>query len=104
MDASAEKRAEEAHLMQTFDTGFALRYQRQIESVAQQLGLDYVTIDCAELADERLLIFEVDSRGLVHAQDSVELYPYKPAVMQKVFDALEAMLLTRVQSAAVKKH
>jgi glutathione synthase/RimK-type ligase-like ATP-grasp enzyme len=100
MDTSADKREEEAQLMQTFDTGFASKYQRPIEATALQLGLDYVTIDCAELADGRLLIFEVDSRGLVHAQDSVELYPYKPPVMQKAFDAFEAMLIRRVQSAA----
>ena len=100
MDVSPDKRAQEAHLMQTFDADFASKYRRPLEAVSQHLGLDYVTMDCAELADGRLLIFEVDSRGLVHAQDSVELYPYKPAVMQKAFDAFEAMLIRRVQPAA----
>lgn len=95
MHLCARKREEEALRMQTFGSDFAVRYRRHIESIAQKLKLDYVTIDCAELTDGRLLIFEVDSRGLVHAQDSAELYPYKLPVMQKVFDALEAMLLRR---------
>ncbi|HEX4327269.1 MAG TPA: hypothetical protein VH105_10640, partial [Burkholderiales bacterium] len=50
-------------------------------------------IDCAETADGRLLVFEVDPAMVVHALDPVDLYPYKPAAMHKLFAAFRAMLL-----------
>jgi len=96
MDASAEKRLEEASVMQTFEDNFAVRYCNQLDSIATLLKLDYVTIDCAELDDGRLLMFEADTRGLVHAADSVDMYPYKPPIMQKAFDAFRALLSDHV--------
>ncbi len=54
-------------------------------------------IDCAESRDGRLLVFEVDSRGLVHAADPLATYPYTAAVMRYAFDALETMLFDRAR-------
>jgi len=95
MEASADKRAEEAALMQGFDTGFAARHQQALQGIATGLGLDYVVIDCAQTRDGRLLLFEADIRGWIHATDPPALFPYKPAVMQRAFDAFRAMLLAR---------
>jgi hypothetical protein len=92
MDEDANKRAEEQVAMETFEEDFAVRFKPQIASIAKMLALDYVTVDCAQLKDGRLLVFEVDTRGLVHAADAVDIYPYKPAIMQKAFDAFESML------------
>jgi hypothetical protein len=92
---SAEKRLEEQRMMESFDQDFAWRFQMQLREIARALQLDYVTIDCAEGPDGALLVFEADSRGIIHAADPVHIYPYKPAVMQKAFDAFAALLRQR---------
>lgn len=95
MAESAEKRLEEQRVMEGFEQDFALRFSAPLAAIADALQLDYVTIDCAEGLDGRLLVFEADSRGLIHAADPTELYPYKPAVMQKAFGAFAALLHRR---------
>lgn len=92
MELSPSKRDEEAAAMAGFDAGFGARHRVALEAIAHRLGLDYVVLDGAETRDGRLLLFEADSRGWIHATDPVDLFPYKPAVMQKAFDAFRAML------------
>jgi len=99
MEESAEKRAEEAHFMSSFDADFARRHDAALRAIAERMELDYLVIDCAETADGRLLVFEVDSSGFVHALDPVDVFPYKQPQMRKVFDAFRAMLASRVQRA-----
>jgi len=89
---SAEKRAEEARFMAEFDQGFALRHHDALAGIAERIGLDYVTMDCAETSDGRLLVFEVGNGMIVHAMDPPELFPYKAPQMRKVFAAFTAML------------
>jgi glutathione synthase/RimK-type ligase-like ATP-grasp enzyme len=95
MAESAEKRLEEQRMMDGFDQDFAVRFLAPLREIARALQLDYVTIDCAEGPDGMLLVFEADSRGIIHAADPVHIYPYKPAVMQKAFDAFAALLRKR---------
>jgi hypothetical protein len=89
---SADKRAEEARFMAGFDRDFATRHQAALAAIADRIGLDYVTMDCAETPDGRLLVFEAGNGMIVHAMDPPELFPYKPPQMRKVFGAFEAML------------
>ena len=56
------------------------------------MQLPYLGIDCAEMPNGELLIFEADNAMIVHAMDPEEMFPYKKAAMQKVFDAFRAML------------
>jgi glutathione synthase/RimK-type ligase-like ATP-grasp enzyme len=97
MQASAEKRVEEAAAMQGFDAGFGARHRAALTAIARRLGLDYVVLDCAETRDGRLLLFEADNRGWIHATDPVEIFPYKPAVMRRAFDAFHGLLERRAQ-------
>ena len=92
MIESAEKRAEEERFMADFDQDFALRHQDAFRSINQRMGLDYLGIDCAETAEGRLLIFEVDGSMVIHAIDPVDIFPYKQPQMKKVFDAFWQML------------
>ena len=92
MMESAGKRLEEETFMRTFDIGFGRRHQSALAAMADRVGLDYFTIDCAETRDGSLLIFEADNTAVVHNMDSPELFPYKPPQMRKVFDAFAAML------------
>ena len=95
MAESAEKRQEEQRAMEGFGRGFAVRFKEPLAQIARALQLDYVTIDCTQGRDGELLVFEADSRGLIHAADPVHIFPYKPAVMQKAFDAFAALLHQR---------
>jgi glutathione synthase/RimK-type ligase-like ATP-grasp enzyme len=93
MESDAEKRQEEAAFMDNFETGFAHRQSNALKRIHSFLGLDYVILDCAELIDGRLLVFEADSSAVVHAMDSIDLFPYKRPAMEKIFKAFRRMLL-----------
>jgi hypothetical protein len=92
MDQSLEKRQQEAGWMRCFDEQFAARHALAFAGIEERIGLEYLGIDCAETADGRLLIFEVDNAMLVHAMDSEDLYPYKKPAMHKLFKAFHKML------------
>jgi hypothetical protein len=100
MSDSAEKRLEEETFMRTFDIGFGRRHQTALTEMADRIGLDYFTVDCAETNDGSLLIFEADNTAVVHNMDSAALFPYKPPQMRKVFDAFVAMLEHRAEHVA----
>ncbi len=93
MQDSPEKRLEEAAAMESFDFDFALRHRAALNEIALRLGLEYVVLDCGEMRDGRLLWFEADNGGWIHAMDPVEIFPYKPKIMQKAFAAFRAMLV-----------
>lgn len=89
-------RAEEARCMAEFEQTFVPRHAAALAEIAHRSGLDYVGIDCAELPDGRLLIFEIDSNMVVHALDPEDIFPYKKTHMQTVFDAFQRMLTDAV--------
>ncbi|MGA9867346.1 MAG: hypothetical protein WBQ75_13025 [Acetobacteraceae bacterium] len=99
MAESAERRADEAHAMEGFDTGFAARHARAFAGLNAWMGLDYFQIDCAEAPDGRLLVFEADVAAIIHLMDPPDLFPYKPAQMCRVFAAFDAMLRRRAGTA-----
>ena len=98
MSLSATKRLEEETFMRTFEIGFARRHQAALAAIADRIGLDYFTMDCAEgNNDGSLLVFEADNTAIVHDMDPPDLFPYKLPQMRKVFDAFEAMLDRRAK-------
>ena len=102
MHESAEKRSEEERFFATFDEGLAMRHKESLAAICERVGLDYFSIDCAEMPDGRLLVFEIDNAGIVHDFDDPAVFPYKPPAMRKVFDAFRAMLADRAaRSTAV---
>ncbi|MDE3154166.1 MAG: RimK family alpha-L-glutamate ligase [Acidobacteriota bacterium] len=92
MAESAAKRAEEAAIMETFDEGFGRRHAAAFRAIHERLGVEYLGIDCAETPDGRLLVFEADNCMVMHAMDPVDLFPYKPPQMRKLFGAFRTML------------
>ena len=99
MSDSIAKRLEEETFMRTFDIGFARRHATALAGMAERIGLDYLTIDCAENKRGELLIFEADNTAVVHNMDSPELFPYKSPQMRKIFEAFAAMLNGRARQA-----
>jgi len=83
--------------MRTFDIGFGRRHQTALAAMADRIGLDYFTIDCAENRRGELLIFEADNTAVVHNMDSPEVFPYKPPQMRKIFEAFATMLQGRAR-------
>jgi glutathione synthase/RimK-type ligase-like ATP-grasp enzyme len=100
MDESADKRREEERLFASFDREFATKYRQTLAVIGDRVGLDYFSIDCAEMPDGTLLIFEVDNAGIVHAFDDPKMFPYKLPAMRKIFDAFRAMLAFRANRVA----
>src|SRR6185437_5126339 len=92
MAFSDEKRAEEASFMRGFDAMFAVRHRHALAAMAERVGLDYFTVDCAVNKNGELLIFEADNTAVVHNMDSPAMFPYKARQMNKIFDAFAAML------------
>ena len=98
MSFSESKRREEADFMATFDHGFADRHRVALDGMAERVGLDYFTADCAETKDGALLIFEADNTAVVHNMDSPALFPYKPPQMRAIFQAFALMLRQRAEA------
>lgn len=96
MAENADKRAVEAAWMADFDHDFAHRHAAVFAALTRHIGLDYFGIDCAELPDGRLLVFEVDVAMVVHDMDDAAIFPYKRPAMQRLFDAFVAMAQARV--------
>lgn len=101
MAESPEKRAEEAQFMADFEKVFAVKHATALTAIFDTIGLDYLGIDCAETRDGRLLIFEVEHAMIAHAMDPVDVYPYKQATLQKLFDAFRTMLIKTVEQSRV---
>jgi len=92
MRANIERRAEERRFMETFDAEFSMTHAEALAAIAERARLDYLPIDCGEAKDGKLLIFESGTNMIVHSMDPVELFPYKPVQMQKIFDAFGVMV------------
>jgi hypothetical protein len=98
MDTDPEKRAEEALFMSGFEEGFGNRHRTALAAVASAVGLDFFSIDCGETKDGRLLIFEAGVAMAIHDMDPVDLDPYKPPVLAKIFAAFQAMVSSRADA------
>ena len=99
MGQSPAKRAVEQAWMEDFDHDFAVRHQESFAALCRHIKLDYFGIDCAELPDGRLLVFELDVAMVVHNMDDPVIYPYKQVAMRKLFDGF-VDAISRKASAA----
>lgn len=92
MYEEASKRAQEADFMANFDD-FAQRHSSALDAIVQRTKLDYLCLDCAEMPDGRLLVFEIGHAMVVHAMDPETLFPFKQVHMGKVKNAFREFLL-----------
>ncbi|CAN2533789.1 hypothetical+protein [Methylocapsa aurea] len=99
MEADMRRRSEEERFFATFDTEFVTRHADTFEALVECIGLTYFGVDCAETENGELIVFKVDHTLLVHDMDPVDVFPYKPPQMRKIFDAF-ASYLHRAASAA----
>ncbi len=66
-------------------------WRSAVPAIAAALGLDYAGVDCAQLPDGTLLVFEADSAMLVHAFDGSEAGRSKRAGFDRIRSALMAL-------------
>jgi len=99
MTESADKRADEAQAMMHFDATFAARHREAFTALHERLPFDHYSIDCSELPDGRLLVFEADTAAIIHMMDPEAVFPYKHLHMRRVFAAFGDMLRRRMTSA-----
>ena len=95
MEFDGRKRAAEAEAM---DGRFVRRHHAALGGIARAIGLDYVSIDCTQARDGRLLVFEADAAAIVHSMDSPERYPYKRPAMQRCYDAFGHLVRSRCET------
>jgi len=62
-----------------------------VPAIAAAFGLDYVGIDCTQLPDGTLFVFEADAAMLVHALDASDAGRFKRAAVARIADALAAL-------------
>lgn len=98
MDHDPARRAEEARFLAGFEHGFGCRHRAALAEIAARIGLDYLVLDCGETRDGRLLFFDADTVGGIHTADPVDMPPYKQVQMNKLFQALEAVLRNTAQA------
>ncbi len=93
MMENVANRAEEARFMASFEV-FAARHARAFAMMREKMGLDYFQIDCAEIDDGKLLVFEVGTAMIAHDLDCPTTFPYKSAPMRRLFEAFRAMVVS----------
>ena len=96
MDRHASRRAEEAAFLADFAGSLPAPALAALHAMPARIGLDYFGLDCAVLPDGRLLVFEVETGMLVHADDPAPLFDYKREFVQRISQAVSAMIDQRI--------
>jgi len=81
---------EEARFLEAPERAIA-GWNDAVPAIAAAFGLDYVGIDCAQLPDGTLLVFEADAAMLVHALDRSPAGQSKRAAVDRLRAALMAL-------------
>jgi hypothetical protein len=68
--------------------------------VAHRLDLDYGGLDCALMADGRVLLFEANACVLVHLDEPARAFPYKHTHVPAIRDAFTRLVLARAGKPA----
>ncbi len=95
MELNPHKRSEEEKFMTEFDSVFLAQYGSALQVIADKINLDYVVLDGGVSCSGEFVLFEADNGAWIHDTDSVEMYPYKKAVMARAFSAFIEMLTSR---------
>jgi tetratricopeptide (TPR) repeat protein len=95
MQRSPWKMAEEAAFLQDWRGVFGARAAQAAEDVARRLDLDYGGMDCALMADGRLLLFEANGCFLLHLDEPSDAFAYKHRSTPPIRDAFTRMVLER---------
>ena len=99
MDRHADRRAEEAATLADLAGSLPAPALAALRAIPARIGLDYFGLDCAVLPDGRLLVFEVETGMLVHADDPLPMFAHKREAAARIAAAVSAMIDRRVAQA-----
>ncbi len=100
MDRHAARRAEEAAVLADLPGRLPATAFAALQAIPARIGLDYFGLDCAVLPDGRLLVFEVETGMLVHADDPLPMFAYKRAATARIAQAVSAMIDRRIAAGS----
>lgn len=96
MERHAGRRAEEAAFLADLAGRLPAAALAALRAMPARVGLDYFGLDCAVLPDGRLLVFEVETGMLVHADDPGPMFDYKRPFVSNISRAVSSMIDRRV--------
>jgi len=99
MHRHADRRAEEAAFLADLAGQLPAPALAALHAIPARVGLDYFGLDCAVLPDGRLLVFEVETGMLVHADEPGPMFDYKRAFVPRISRAVSAMIDGRVAAS-----
>ncbi len=94
MEQHAWMRAEEEAFLSNPASVFP-RWNELVTDISRAIGLDYVGLDVAPLADETMLVFEADPAMLVHDEDDGGIFAYKRPAVSAIREALHYLIESR---------
>jgi hypothetical protein len=98
MHLNMNKMDEEKSIMDKFESDLFASQREAFENIAIALGLEFVVLDCEINNQNKIILFEADNRGWIHATDPDDIFPYKKPVMDKAFTAFRTMVSSKSKS------
>ncbi|MGH6971698.1 MAG: tetratricopeptide repeat protein, partial [Caulobacteraceae bacterium] len=95
MEERPERLAEEMRFLSDPAAALGAEAMRAVERIGQAMGLDYAGVDFSLTPDGRVLLFEANATMLVHPEAPDGPLAHKNPIIQRIFDAFEAMLTGR---------
>jgi len=92
----ASLREEEEAFLADYRSAFPGPLAETIGEIARRLDLDYAGLDCGIGPDGQVLLFEANASMLVHMGDRQREFAYKQTYVQRIFDAMDAMVARRL--------
>ncbi len=93
MAQNAAHRAEDAAFVADMPGALGSIQVRALEAIARTLALDYGGIDFSLDAQGRVVVFEANATMIVPEPDDDERWNYRLAPVQRIYDAVRAMVL-----------
>jgi hypothetical protein len=92
-------RAEEAAFLGDMREAIGERAVAALEAIRKELALDYGGIDFGIDRNGNVLLFEANATMMVPPPDSNPLFQYRRPATERIFEAVEEMLLDRAFTA-----
>jgi glutathione synthase/RimK-type ligase-like ATP-grasp enzyme len=100
MANNAEHRKEDEAFLNDMDTVLGPKVLGVLAKIQETLGLDYGGIDFSVGPDGEVLFFEANATMVIAPPEADPKWAFRRAPVQRVLDAVTAMLLSRIRAAS----
>jgi hypothetical protein len=94
-----DHRAEEAMFLTDMRAALGDTAMMALEQIRDALGLDYAGVDFGLAPDGMLLLFEANATMVIAVPDADERWTYRRAAINRIIDAVVAMILQKSTAA-----